>query len=403
MYLTTLIDWMGFTVKPIDTHIDDDGTELPKGRFNSRYYKKPWGGKAEHMLDALEASLGKSSKDDLSKLAKLGYTQSRTYASGAVVGYHELNEYMGIHIQFTGDGLKALRKVRGAMAERDVIHETETIVNRFNYDWRMTRIDITDDIHESKWTIPQFASLLVSDEQTTAKGEIWRARNLKNGVDFVNARVNTRAVVSPTGSTVYMGTKASGKESRLYNKTAERANAGENIEADLLRFEVSYSKEFATQVGNVIYSSPNHDNMIRSMNQLIYSDFNIRKPRGGKMIEHPLMKEIKKVADGGTIIMHADKTESDFESAYRHIVEKSGLMSMIEKAVRAFPETDSEAIIDGLFDNLKMVYREYHELESTSTNPDIKAFVNRFNMQNPDKDIQALPWHVVPTSSEEDD
>lgn len=412
MEITTHADWLGITVFPIDNHLDDDGNELPKGKFPDKYYNNDWTDRADSRVKDLEEFFGESMQEERCTLGRAGYTVSYRFASGAVVGYHEKHEYMGIHIQFTGEGLVVLRKRLGGLAERDALRLIAGQCEAWgDYDWRVSRIDVAIDVTDSEWTVPHFARLLVSDEEYKATGEVFRTKVFQAGkklsrhktresdeIGFTRSRMSTRSIMSEYGSTVYLGRKESGREARIYNKTAERRGKGVKCEENKLRFEMEIMKGFATQVGNELFLVKSEEEQARLFYALAYSDYNIRDydEEKDEYFEHELTKEFGKLAEGGKIVLYADKTVSDFESSYNHIVKNSGAISIVEKAIQTFKdELEPGLIIESYLDALREELWNYHEREANTETPnqDIRAFVAR--QQALDIAIEDLPkrWY----------
>lgn len=190
MRTRTFLDWLSFTVKirrPYD--FLDLWNDVPRW-FNTR------------------RALWTNAK------ALYGYTVAISMGVGILAMCHPGKPEMGVHVQLSGQGLEELNL--------STIKLIELLAFVENSGGNVTRVDLAIDAFDSKLSIEYLAFLL--EEPTTEAA----------------TRKHLYMANSEGGETLYIGSEASDRRLRAYNKAAERLSKGADIgdNTDWIRIEL---------------------------------------------------------------------------------------------------------------------------------------------------------------------
>ncbi|WP_195847510.1 replication initiation factor domain-containing protein [Streptococcus uberis] len=381
------IDWLTITMIPNDSHQDENGEELPRGRYADRYYNRDWRDTAEEYLADLINELDGFDtyfEDSQPKLAKLGYTEEKCLGTGINIGYHPNYEYMGICLQMTGDGLRELRSKNGDLAESKLLRDIRSFSEKINYNWRATRLDIAIDVENCRENVSHYRKLLVDEpDGLPAKGSVWRLTASRNGEGskFEKTRSQTSVIYNENGYSVYVGSMQSNIRLNIYDKLREKKIEPTEELKSWVRFEGRFKKEYARDIANLIINQRDLQTQFALLYRIMYEKFQFRT-QTEKV--YRMSKKWEKLSQQEEVLLKADdKRDSDFLSAYNHVIEKSGLISLIAKAVGVFEkDIEKEKILDGM---LKAIKENYLLYENTK---DVNAFIEKHK----NEDIKNLPW-----------
>lgn len=342
-------DWLTVTTNP--AQVFQDGLVT---RYIDAFYKIDWSERAESLLDEIadKLQLGKkyiavggdnndSEIRTIPKLAKKGYKVERQYKN-LVMGYHPLFEYMGVCIELSGDALRDYRKMMAPkgveLVEAYILRNVANVAESFrsaqhgiNFASKCTRIDIAIDVFDGKYSVTDYI-----DDYYHADGVITSEQvNKKTGEVFEKPMNVGKQIIQTTsgGESLYVGSISSSKRLNIYNKVAERENAGEQLEeTNWVRFEGRFKKEYALQIGNNLMATSDADAFagLKYYYAVMVANYGFKQPDGS---DHPVVADWRKRSKGTLgVLQSEDRRKSSFATSYEHIAERSGLFSTMKKA-----------------------------------------------------------------------
>lgn len=373
-------DWLTVTTNPAEVY--------QKGvtRYIDAFYQVDWSERAESLLDEIADKLqlgqkyiavgGDSNSEirTIPKLSKKGYKAERQYKN-IVMGYHPLFEYMGVCIELSGDALRDYRKMMAPkgveLVEAYILRSVADIAESFqsaqhgiNFSSKCTRIDIAIDEFDGQYTVTDFINnyyhmnSVITSEQVDKNGNVYD-KPMNVGKQIIQT--------TSGGESLYVGSISSSKRLNIYNKVAERENAGEQLEeTNWVRFEGRFKKEYALQIGNNLMATTDADafNGLKYYYAVMVANYGFKQPDGS---DHPLVTEWRERSKGTLgVLQSEDRRKSSFATSYEHIAERSGLFSLMKKAELLH---GGEAV-DAL---LKALMADYVKYKATD---DINKFVN---------------------------
>lgn len=373
-------DWLTVTTNPEEVY--------QKGvtRYIDAFYQVDWSERAESLLDEIADKLqlgqkyiavgGDSNSEirTIPKLSKKGYKAERQYKN-IVMGYHPLYEYMGVCIELSGDALRDYRKLMAPkgveLVEAYILRSVANIAESFQsaqhgikFSSKCTRIDIAIDEFDGQYTVTDFIN-----NYYHMNGVITSEQVDKNGNVYDKPMNVGKQIIQTTsgGESLYVGSISSSKRLNIYNKVAERENAGEQLEeTNWVRFEGRFKKEYALQIGNNLMATTDADafNGLKYYYAVMVANYGFKQPDGS---DHPLVTEWRERSKGTLgVLQSEDRRKSSFATSYEHIAERSGLFSLMKKAELLH---GGEAV-DAL---LKALMADYEKYKATD---DINKFVN---------------------------
>mgnify|MGYP000388498988 FL=1 len=135
------------------------------------------------------------------------------------------------------------------------------------------------------------------------------------------------------GESLYVGSISSSKRLNIYNKVAERVNAGEQLEeTNWVRFEGRFKKEYALQIGNNLMATSDADAFagLKYYYAVMVANYGFKQPDGS---DHPVVADWRKRSKGTLgVLQSEDRRKSSIATSYEHIAERSGLFSLMKKA-----------------------------------------------------------------------
>ena len=340
-------DWLTVTTNPAEVY------QTGVTRYIDAFYQVDWSDRAESLLDEIadKLQLGKkyiavggdntdSEIRTMPKLSKKGYKAERQYKN-IVMGYHPLYEYMGVCIELSGDALRDYRKMMAPkgveLVEAYILRSVADIAESFQsaqhgikFSSKCTRIDIAIDEFDGQYTVTDFIinyyhmNSVITSEQENKYGEV-----IEKPMNVGKQIIQTTA----GGESLYVGSISSSKRLNIYNKVAERENAGEQQEeTNWVRFEGRFKKEYALQIGNNLMAVADADafNGLKYYYAVMVSNYGFKQPDGS---DHPLVTEWRERSKGTLgVLQSEDRRKSSFATSYEHIAERSGLFSLMKKA-----------------------------------------------------------------------
>jgi len=218
MESTLKVDWLSIT---IPHNRDMEMSELENISLWSRFHAKPY---------TCDTSTWRHGKP------MFGYTQAYQSTRGTIAMFGRLE--MGLHIIYSGQALQALSS--------DGIEVERVIENAVKYGAKATRIDVALDMYNGVFEVQDYSNSLSRGAAVTAS-KTWR--EIKN---------------SEGGATLYIGSRASERMVRIYDKKAERARAFELVGSDSwIRAEVEFKGDRAKNLMKA-FSGNDIDDVLRS-------------------------------------------------------------------------------------------------------------------------------------------
>lgn len=372
-------DWLTVTANPSEIY------QPNSSRYYDEFYQRNWSERAEKLLDDIAARLklgeyiatgdaiSDGENDDIRvqpRLAKKGYKAERQYKKVAM-GYHPLYEYMGICIEFSGEALQDYRNLMKdvELVEPYILRTVADLADAFEsarpgvmFSSKCTRIDIAIDEFGSDYTVTDFINeyyhrdRVITSEQVSKQGEVYE-KPMNAGKQIIQ---NTDG-----GESLYIGSLQSTKRMNIYNKVAERINAGEEVDEETwVRFEARFRKEYALQIGNRLLGIRDAFEGLKTYYAIVVANYGFKK-RNGK--DHELVAEWRKRSKGMLgVLQSEDRRKSTFETSYEHIAERSGLFSLMKKAELLHGVDAVDALV-------KALMNDYAKYKATD---DVNKFVH---------------------------
>lgn len=371
------LDWLTITMSPRLKYEGD--IYGPHGeiihnqtvRFKDEYYNVNWSDTAELYISAISNLLNvKFSTPDKNQtsLAKLGYTQTRC-AGSILIGYHERYEYMGICLQFTGEGLRQYRLSSSRdCAESWLMRSLDKLSDKWEYSCSATRIDIAIDSYDSGTTLQDIIGLYHKPQNQRNERYLYTAMENRSGDEIrVRHRSGTQIIDNNMGGTsFYIGSMQSNVRLNVYDKTAEQIAAGKkDVPENWVRYEGRFKSEYARQLFNELKNYTDYAQYGKYLYRVMDSKWEFRLSEDPNDL-HPISKDWKERSKGVLGILKADdRRVSTMQTSYDHITTRSGLFSYLRKAELLYGEDVIPVLIDSLLS-------DYYNYDAT---PDVTNFV----------------------------
>lgn len=363
---TISLDWLTITMSPRlkyqDDEYDKDGNVIhhQKKYYLDELYNNDWTARADAYLTAISDLLDlKFNKDTHNSLAPLGYTQ--TFSSGSIfIGYHELYEYMGICLQFSGDGL---RQYRTANKDKDcveawIMRSLDKLSDIWEYSCGATRIDIAIDEYNGDTDVQDIVDLYHKPRELRGERNLYTAMETKCSDEIrVPHRSGTQVIANDEGGiSFYVGSLKSKCRLNIYDKTAEQKASGKTeVHEKWVRYEGRFRSEYARQIYNNIKNYEDYAQYGKYLYRVMDSKWEFRLSEDPNDL-HPISKSWKEHSKGVQGILKADdRRVSTMQTSYDHIAERSGLFSYLRKAELLY----GEEVIPALITSLLSDYEEY--------------------------------------------
>lgn len=369
------LDWLTITMSPKLKYQDDEyGKNGEVIHHQTKYYldelyNNDWSKKAKLQISQISELLGlKFNEDEKNTLAKLGYKQTLS-AGDIFIGYHELFEYMGICLQFSGEGLRQYRLSKPQdCAESWIMRSLDKLSSTWEYSCGATRIDIAIDEYNGETTVQELVDRYHKPAALRAERYLYTTMEGQNGDEVrTRHRSGTQIIDNADGGiSLYIGSMQSACRMNIYDKTAEQKAAGKKYVHDRwVRYEGRFRSDYAKQLFNNIKNYTDYGQLGKYLYKVIDSKWEFRLSEDPDDL-HTISKSWKEHSKGVQgILKSEDSRISTMQTAYEHITSRSGLFSYLRKAELLY----GEEIIPILMGELLAEYDAY------KTTPDVKKFV----------------------------
>lgn len=296
-----------------------------------------------------------------------------------IIGYNHLNPKMGIYIKFTGQGLKQLLQFRNYQVY-DLSKEIKNLIKLDNHKWdyRVSKIDLAVDFINEDVLVNEIANRL--RHNSLIRSEKGR-RNLSK-IRMISENDNVE--------TIYIGNhrKKGGAEAylRIYDKKKEQEQTkgifykkALSLE-DWTRFEVSFGKQYAHQIGADLLNISTDKELSSLIFRRISDRYRFFSIEDGVEIMWIETKVMLQLANSHLDVMNSSKSEvSDLTVSYQYLVNQSGLISFMYKLTNVY----GDEVIQKFFEALKK------ELMIYKPNSDVLAFLKK---ERERLKTQTYPW-----------
>lgn len=380
---TVQIDWARATITPTDNAPRRDG-EFTR---NSRNIGKDWSEEAEGLIDKYQMALGlEPGERRETKAYCKGYTTHYEIGNGVIVGYHPMNRYMGLVVDFSGQALAKLR-AQGLMTDVNWLKAFRSLEADPDYKFGTTTLDIAIDDYNGRRTVLDFIKLYHEPMMYNwDRGVISRMQVYKNQAKFRNQNLSTRTFTDDQGgATLYLGSKESEKTMRIYNKLAElRLEPTAEIQS-IVRFEGTFRKESAWQVGNWITELSTWDSVARLLYRYMFETWNLR---GGNGRILPEVMEWWRLSGEADHLVSENRRRSSLLDSWIHVMDRSGIKSLVGKAHLIHEDIPYEDLVGPLMKDMEKMLLDY--LRGGLFSDDVRAYAKA----NPGEEIPWLPQAV---------
>ena len=380
---TIQIDWIRATITPTDNAPYGDGDYIR----NSRNMGKDWSKEAEALIDKYQMALGLEPgvRYETKSYCK-GYKTHYEIGHGVFVGYHPMNRYMGLVVDFGGQALAKLRE-QGLMTDVHWVKAFRSLEADPEYKFSTTTLDVAIDDYNGSRTVLDFIKLYHEPVMHNwTRGVIGRMHVYKNQSKFRNQKLSTRTFTDDRGgATLYLGSKESEKTMRIYNKMAELGLEPTAEIQSIVRFEGTFRKESAWQLGNWITEVNTWDAVARLLYRVMFETWNLR---GGNGRILPEVLEWWRLSGEAGHLVSMNRRRSDLRDTLIHVMDRSGLKSMVGKAHLIHGDIPHDELIAPLLKDMEKMLLGY--LQGGLFSDDVRAYAKA----NPDEEIPWLPQAV---------
>lgn len=371
------LDWLTITMSPrLKYKYDKYGPNgevihLQTTRVKDEFYGVQWTKRAESYISEISHLLNLNFSEPKAKtnsLAKLGYTQTRV-SGNILIGYHDFYEYMGICLQFSGEGLRQYRLSNSReCVEAWVMRSLDELSDTWEYSCGATRIDIAIDTYNGETTLRDIIDLYHKPQDQRHERYLYTAMENRNGDEIrVRHRSGTQIIDNDMGGTsFYIGSIQSNCRLNVYDKTAEQIAAGKkDVPEKWVRYEGRFKSEYSRQLFNEIKYYTDYTQYGKYLYRVMDSKWEFRLSDDPNDL-HPISKDWKERSKGTLGILKADdRRVSTMQTSYDHITARSGLFSYLRKAELLY----GEEVIPALITSLLSDYEDY------KTTPEVNNFV----------------------------
>ena len=377
---TLQMDWVRATITPTDNS--------PHGEMrNPRNMGKDWTEEAEALIDKYQMALGLEPgvRYETKSYCK-GYKTHYEIGHGVFVGYHPMNRYMGLVVDFGGQALAKLRE-QGLMTDVHWVKAFRSLEADPEYKFSTTTLDVAIDDYNGSRTVLDFIKLYHEPVMHNwTRGVIGRMHVYKNQSKFRNQKLSTRTFTDDRGgATLYLGSKESEKTMRIYNKMAELGLEPTAEIQSIVRFEGTFRKESAWQLGNWITEVNTWDAVARLLYRVMFETWNLR---GGNGRILPEVLEWWRLSGEAGHLVSMNSRRSDLRDTLIRVMDRSGLKSMVGKAHLMRGDIPPEELIAPLLKDMEKMLLGY--LQGGLFSDDVRAYAKA----NPDEEIPWLPQAV---------
>ena len=172
---------------------------------------------------------------------------------------------------------------------------------------------------------------------------------------------------------------------RIYNKMAERKMAPTAEIQSIVRYEGVFQKFAAWQLGNWITELDDWDSIARMLYRQMFETWNLRGGNGRILPE--VMGWWRLSGESGHLVSD-NWRKASLEDSFIHVMDRSGLKSMVGKAHLIHGDIPPEELIAPLLKGMEKMLLGY--LEGGLFSDDVRAYAKA----NPDEEIPWLPQAV---------
>lgn len=380
---TLQIDWARATLTPTDNAPRGDGECIR----NYRNMGKDWSEEAEALINEYQKALGLEPGVRFETKAYCkGYKTHYELGHGVIVGYHPLNRYMGLVVDFSGTALTKLRE-QGLMTDVNWLKAFRSLEADPDYKFGTTTLDIAIDEYNGRRTVLDFIKLYHEPMMYHWNpGIICRMQVYKNRAKFRNQNLSTRTFTDDQGgATLYLGSKESDKTMRIYNKLAELRLEPTAETQSIVRFEGTFRKQSAWQIGNWITELSSWDSVARLLYRHMFETWNLR---GGNGRILPEVMEWWRLSDEADHLVSENRRRSSLNDSLIYVMDRSGIKSLVGKAHLIHEDIPHEDLVGPLMKDMEKMLLDY--LRGESFSDDVRAYAKA----NPDEEIPWLPQAV---------
>ena len=380
---TIQLDWIRSTITPTDNSPYGDGDYVR----NPRNMGKDWSEEAEALIDRFRVALGLEPgvRYETNMYCK-GYKTHYEIGHGVFVGYHPTNRYMGLIVEFGGQALGELREL-GLMTDVKWLKAFRSLADDPDYKFNTTKVDVAIDDYNGGRTVLDLIKLYHEPMMHNwTPGIICRIQTYKNQAKFRSHNLSTRTFTDDQGgATLYLGSKESEKNMRIYNKMAERKMAPTAEIQSIVRYEAVFQKFSAWQLGNWITEADDWDSIARMLYRVIFETWNLRGGNGRLL---PEVMEWWRLSGEADHMVSENRRRSSLLDSLIHVMDRSGIKSLVGKAHLIREDIPYEDLVGPLMKDIERELLGY--LQGGLFSDDVRAYAKA----NPDEEIPWLPQAV---------
>ena len=380
---TLQLDWIRSTITPTDNSPYGDGDYVR----NPKNMGKDWSEEAEALIDRFLVALGfEPGVRYETNLYCKGYKTHYEIGHGVFVGYHPTNRYMGLIVEFGGKALVKLRE-QGLMTEVKWLKAFRSLADDPDYKFNTTRLDVAIDDYNGGRTVLDLIKLYHEPMMYRwTPGEIHRITTYKTQDKFRKQNLSTRTFTDDQGgATLYLGSKESEKNMRIYNKMAERKMAPTAEIQSIVRYEAVFQKFSAWQLGNWITELDDWDSIARMLYRVMFETWNLR---GGNGRILPEVIEWWRLSGEAGHLVSDNWRKTSLNDSLIHVMDRSGIKSLVGKAHLIHEDIPYEDLVGPLMKDMEKMLLDY--LRGGLFSDDVRAYAKA----NPGEEIPWLPQAV---------
>ena len=256
-----------------------------------------------------------------------------------------------------------------------------------DYKFNTTRLDVAIDDYNGSRTVLDLIKLYHDPMMYRwTPGEIYRITTYKTRDKFRKQNLSTRTFTDDQGgATLYLGSKESEKNMRIYNKMAERKLAPTAEIQSIVRYEAVFQKFSAWQLGNWITELDDWDSIARMLYRVMFETWNLR---GGSGRILPEVMEWWRLSGESDHLVSDNWRKTSLNDSLIHVMGRSGLKSLVGKAHLIREDISHEELIAPLLKDIEKMLLGY--LSGGLFSDDVRAYAKA----NPDEEIPWLPQAV---------